>query len=124
MSLTSPPADTPQYTLSRSLALHLMPGAVTTLIYIVLAPLVTRAGFPTRLALLAATLIGFVPLELGHLFIMGKRLNGDWSLKGVMLYGRPGTWRQYALLVPAIIVLSLGTYFLAAPVDRIWDHTL
>jgi len=124
MPLTSPTADTPQYTLSRCLALHLLPGAVTTLIYIVLAPLVTRAGFPTLLALLAAALIGVVPLELGHLFIMGKRLNGDWSLKGVVLYDRPGTWRRYVLLVPALIVLALGTYFLAAPLNRIWGHTL
>jgi membrane protease YdiL (CAAX protease family) len=110
--------------LGRSLALHLLPGALATLIYVVLVPLVTRAGFPPLFALLIATLVGFVPIELGHLFLKGKSLTGRWSLQGVLLYHQRGTWRRYALLVPAIVVLSVGAYILAAPLDRIWSHAL
>src|ERR1039458_7203091 len=39
-------------------------------------PLVARAGFPPLFALLIATLVGFVPIELGHLFLKGKKPNG------------------------------------------------
>lgn len=59
-ALTSASAETSQCGLGRSPALHLLSGALTTLIYVVLAPLVIRAGFPPLFALLIATLGGFV----------------------------------------------------------------
>lgn len=122
--MTSRLAETPQYGLGRSLMLHLLPGAFTTLLYVALVSPVTRAGFPPLLALLIATLVGFVPVELGHMLLQGKKLTGRWSLRGVVLYERRGTWRRYALLVPAIVVLSIAAYALAAPLDRIWGHAL
>ena len=116
--------ETPQYGLARSLTLHLLPGAITTIIYVALVPAVIRAGFPPLFALLVATSIGFVPIELGHLFLMGKRLTGRWSLQGVILYNQHNTWRRYAWLVPATVVLSIGAYVLAAPLDQVWGRTL
>jgi hypothetical protein len=86
--------------------------------------LITRAGLPPLLALLIATLVGFVPIELGHLFLEGKRLSGRWSLESVVLYNQRGTWRRYALLVPVIVSLSIVAYIIAAPLDRIWGGAL
>ena len=124
MPLTANLSGTPQYGLGRSFVLHLLPGALTTVIYIALAPFITRAGLPPLLALLIATLIGFVPIELGHLFVEGKRLSGRWSLESVVLYDQRGTWRRYALLVPVIVLLSIVAYIVAAPLDRIWGGAL
>ena len=55
---------------------------------------------------------------------MGKRLTGRWSLQGVILYNQHNTWRRYAWLLPATVVLSIGAYVLAAPLDQVWGRTL
>src|SRR5271170_5810259 len=75
----------PQHALARSIALHLIPGAVATAIYLACMPVVTRAGYPPLAALLIGSVVGLIPIELGILFFAGKRKNGRWSLVGIVL---------------------------------------
>jgi len=48
--------DFPQIPLSKSVLLHLLPGILITIFYIIMVPLVTLLDFPNRLADLADNL--------------------------------------------------------------------
>ena len=56
---------TEQLALPRMFALFLVPGALMTVFYVVIAPFIETAGFPPIAALLVAILIVLVPFELG-----------------------------------------------------------
>ena len=78
----------------QSVVLHLLPGALATLAYLVMAPPVLQKGYPALLALLlAAGLVG-VPFQLGYL-LWQKRQATDKPVIG--LRERLPTW-QYILL--------------------------
>jgi hypothetical protein len=121
-SQTSPGTDTvdvPQYGLLKVLVLHLLPGALATLAYLALVPLASRVHFPTMSALLLSAAIALVPLEMGHLLLQGKRLNGCWSLAGIVLYQRKWAGWRYFLMALGLFVLSVAGYTLSEPLDRV-----
>ena len=100
--------------LTKIIALHLLPGLVITLIFVVIAPWTTRQNLPTPLALLFTWLLAAIPLELGILVWQGYRLNRRLSLEGVILFREtmnPRTllWLTPLLLSWALIALTLLT---------------
>jgi len=124
-SQTSPGTDTvgvPQYGLLKLLVLHLLPGALATLAYLALVPLASRVHFPTMSALLLSAAIALVPLEMGHLLLQGKRLNGRWSLAGIVLYQRKWAGWRYFLMALGLFVLSVAGYTLSGPLQRLETH--
>jgi len=58
-----------QYSFSKSIVLHLLPGALGTLAYVFLAPIFLDNGYPSALALFIALGIFTLPFELGYLFL-------------------------------------------------------
>ena len=64
-----------QYSVSKSIVLHLLPGALGTLVYVFLAPIFIKNGYPAMLALLIAVGILTLPLQVGYLLI--QRRNTD-----------------------------------------------
>jgi hypothetical protein len=110
----------PQQGLTRSIALHLLPGAVTTAIYIACVPAVTRAGYPPLAALLIASLVGLIPIELGILIFEGKRKNARWSLDGILLYREKWPISRYFTVVPVLVFICIVAYGISLPLDRVW----
>jgi hypothetical protein len=110
----------PQHGLARSIALHLLPGAVTTAIYIACIPAVTRAGYPPLAALLIASVVGLIPIELGILFFAGKRKNARWSLDGIVLYREKWPISRYFKVVPAIFLICIAAVGISVPIDHLW----
>jgi hypothetical protein len=110
----------PQQGLTRSIALHLLPGAVTTAIYIACVPAVTRAGDPPLAALLIASLVGLIPIELGILIFEGKRKNARWSLDGILLYREKWPISRYFTVVPVLVFICIVAYGISLPLDRVW----
>lgn len=86
------------------LALHLVPGALMTLGFVVLAPLAEGIGFPPIAALLGAILLVLVPVELGLLAIAARR--ESTAVADLIPYRRPIARRTWAWLVPSLIVLA------------------
>jgi hypothetical protein len=74
-------------------------------------PLVTAAGLPPIAALLLALLVAQLPVQLGHLLVLGWRRNGRLSLAGVVLYRERLRWWQYPLLVVGILAWSWLCWF-------------
>ena len=102
-SPTTPAIGTPeQHSLSKTLVLHLLPGALTAAAFYLVGPLVVRAGYPGILAGILAAGVVIVTLELGWLLRESHRRSGSWSIEAVMPV-RPGpfTWWK------ALIILGL-----------------
>jgi len=116
--------DAPQYGLLKLLGLHLAPGALTTLVYLALTPLVVRLHFPALAALLFSGAIALVPLEMGHLLLQGKRLNNRWSFEGIVLYRRDWAGWRYLLTALGLCILAIAGFELLAPLDRFWKQAV
>jgi membrane protease YdiL (CAAX protease family) len=96
----------PQQSLWRSIILHLLPGALTTILFVIAAPALNSLGYPSNFAFLLLGLFVLVPFELGFLFYQGKKRNGALSLKGIVLYREPMPVREYVLLATALLLYA------------------
>jgi hypothetical protein len=74
-----------QHTLVASIALHLVPGALGTLFYVLTAPMAMRLGFPPLLAIYTAIVV-IITFELGYVLAQGKQHTGRLSLRAIVLY--------------------------------------
>ena len=113
-----------EHSLSRLITLHLLPGALTTLFYVMLAPGLEAAGYPALLAILLAALLVGVPIELGVLLWEAKRKNESFSLQGIVLFREPIPRWQY-LVIPVLLLLwGFVISGLVFPVDNLLGQAL
>ena len=108
-----------QHCVVRSIMLHLIPGVLLLLFYIVAAPLALELGLPTIFALLVGIGVILIPFELGYLLFQAKKCNGTLSLHGIVVYREPMPSWQYVVL-GLVLFTWLGLFFglLAEPVDK------
>ena len=104
-----------QLTLPRLVALFLVPGALMTVVYVVIAPLIETAGFPPIAALLVAILIVLVPFELGVILQAGRDRPG--GIRSVVPYRRPLPFRDWLWLVPVLIVAEFVGFGLSMAIE-------
>lgn len=104
-----------QHTLRRSALLHLLPGVFILVPFVATAPLAMQAGFPPLTAMLLGGMLAGLAFQFGHLLYEGKKRNGTWSLRGIVLYRDPMPAWQYAALVPAFIVAAFLLDGITAP---------
>ncbi len=102
MDTTSRQPATEQLRLATLLVLFLVPGALITLAYVLLAPVIDAVGFPPIAALLVAILIVLVPFELG---VVLRASRGE-GIRSVVPYRRPLPIRDWVWLVPVLIVAA------------------
>src|SRR5215203_3006968 len=101
-----------QLSLPAILTLHLVPGVLVTLGFVALAPIAEASGFPPIAALLAAIALILVPVELGVLKVASRREGR--SVSGLLPYRDPMRGRDWAWLVPTLIVLAFVGFGLHA----------
>jgi membrane protease YdiL (CAAX protease family) len=99
----------------QSIILHLLPGALLLGFFILAVPFVESLGLPLRFAALLGVLLVLIPFELGVLFYEGKKLNGRFSLKGVVVYRERIPLWQYFLWVPLLVIWSSMGAILLSP---------
>jgi len=122
---TSSGLDVRQQPILRSVTLHLLPGVLTTLVYIIAAPFLNSLGYPSNFAFLLAALFVLVPFELGFLLYQGKERNGALSLNGIVIYLESMPVRQYVLLFTALLLYA--NFILVVvypPIARMLTRTL
>jgi len=98
--------DFRKHTLIESLLYHLIPGILIGAGYYLTVPAIQSAGYPSVMALILTAIFVLVPGELGVLFLHGKRRNGKFSLRGVVLYRQKLVWWQYVLWIVVIFITS------------------
>lgn len=114
-----------QHSLLLSVVLHLVPGVLILVAYLLIAaPLVQALGFPPYLAWVIAMCLALAPVELGLLLYLGRKKNGKVSLRGVVDYTEKPL--KGSTLIGFITVLMIGLFIAAAiltPVDSfIYNH--
>jgi CAAX protease family protein len=104
-----------QLSLPRLLALFLVPGALMTVVYVVIAPFIETAGFPPIAALLVAILVVLVPFELGVILRAGRGRPG--GIRSVIPYRRPLPFRDWLWLVPVLIAAEFLGFGLSMMIE-------
>ena len=108
-----------QHTIPQTILLHLLPGALITIAFILLGPWLKHNHLPPLLAFLIPILLILIPLELGLILYLGVRRNGRLSLEGIVLNREPLSLKDYIILAPALlfwsilVFMSLGGFDLA-----------
>jgi len=102
--VAQPSQPVEQFRLPTLLALFLIPGALVTLVYVVIAPFVESVGFPPIAALLLAILVVLLPMELGVVLRAGR--GEPQRIRSVVPYRRPLPVRDWLWLVPVLVVAA------------------
>lgn len=108
-----------QYPLGWAIALHLLPGAIASAIYIGLVPLFNKLGYPSIMVLYLPMILAVIVMELGYLLYQGRKKNGALSLQGVVNYReRVPVW-MYIAFPLLILVWGVLVTGLVSPVDNL-----
>jgi len=102
------------------LVLHLLPGALATLVFVLLAAPVEALGYPPLAAFLIAIAVGIVPFELGVVGWASRQADSDGLLAAIP-YRRRLRGRDWLLLVPGLLligILGFGVLALVEPPIR------
>ena len=112
-------SDAPQHTLLKSLALHVVPGALTTAAFVALKPLLDSSSYPPLLAFLLAVALVDLPVLLGIMLVAGKKRNGRYSLEGVVLCRDKVPWVTFALVSVGAFVAVYVLMMLVGPLSNV-----
>jgi uncharacterized protein len=107
-----------QHTIPLTLLLHLLPGALITLAFILLGPLLKQNHLPPLLAILIPILLVLIPFELGLLYFLGYRRNGRLSLQGIVLNRESLPIKDYLIFVPLLFVWSVFMFMTLSGLDQ------
>jgi len=114
------PTKEDQLTLSWMVVLHLLPGALTMLLFLLATFLLDEAGIPPGVPVLFVFVApALILMQLGFLFYKGWQLNGKFSLRGILLYRdnpMPG-WKMIALTLPILAWFALIWFLVKPPVN-------
>jgi membrane protease YdiL (CAAX protease family) len=112
-------SDFPQHALFKSFLLHVLPGALTTVAFLVIKPILDGSGYPPLLAFLLAVLLVDLPILLGVMLTEGKKLNGRCSLEGVILYRDKVPWKTFALVFVGAFVVIYVLMMVMTPISSL-----
>jgi uncharacterized protein len=100
------------------LALHLVPGALMTVAFVLLEPLADAAGFPPIAALLVAIVAILIPVELALVIRAGDRGAGVRdAIANAVPYREHVAGRRWLWLVPALILAAFVGFGITASVE-------
>jgi membrane protease YdiL (CAAX protease family) len=108
-----------QHSLATTIAFHLLPGVAILAAYILVTPLLRRAGLPSMMVLWLICLVVLVPIELGILYWQGRKRNGKFSLEGIVLNREKTPVRQFALWVFIALVSAVLCFALFGALDGV-----
>jgi hypothetical protein len=109
--------DVKPHSVWKSILLHLLPGALLLVFFILTVPVVENLGYPRRFATMLGIFLVLIPFQLGVLFYEGKRRNGKYSLQGVVVYRERIPCWQYFLWVPLLLIWSILVFLILSPMQ-------
>lgn len=93
-----------QHSTFESISLHLIPGAVGTIVYIIITPGLIAKGYPSMLGFLIAALITLLPIEIGILLYAARKENGKSSVWGAVSYRQAIPRWQYVAIPLGLLI--------------------
>ena len=119
MPMNRPTSVTPQQSLLKSILLHILPGALVTLGFVLFKPLLDSSGYPPLLAFLLAILLIDLPVMWGIMLYEGWKENGRLSLNKVVLYREKVPWGKFIVIFIGVFVAAFVLIAIASPVTEI-----
>jgi membrane protease YdiL (CAAX protease family) len=119
MKTASPIHMYPQQSLMKSIILHILPGALVTLGFILLKPLLDSSGYPPLLAFLLAILLIDLPVMWGIMLYEGWKMNGHLSLDQVVLYREKLPWKKFTGFFVGAFIVTYLLITLANPITTL-----
>ncbi len=119
MTNHSTEADREQHSTVQSLLLHLLPGAIGAIVYVLTVPLVSPQHYPSITALYLPMILTVIILELGYLLYQGRKRNGVLSLKGIVNYRESVPWWYYVVFPILIVIWGVIVTGLVSPIDNL-----
>jgi membrane protease YdiL (CAAX protease family) len=118
-SLSAPEVafTTEQFGIPRLVVMHLLPGLIIAGGYAVVAWIMRGWNVPPLLPLLVAIPFTLLPAELGYLLYQGRQRHGRLTLRGVIDYGRPLDFRQYAIWIPVTFATTVVLFMILGFID-------
>jgi hypothetical protein len=114
-----PTSDVPQHALLKSLGLHVLPGVLTTVAFLVFKPPLDASGYPPLLAFLLAVLLVDLPVLPGVMLYAGRVRNGRYSLEGVVLYREKVSWKTFVLFFVGAFVVVYVLMMVMIPLSNL-----
>ena len=102
----------------RLLVLHLAPGALGTLVYVVLAGSLGAAGFPPISALFVAIVAVIIPFELAVIVRASREQAQGAGWLASVGYRMPMPLRDWLVLAPVILIVSVIGFALPSFLER------
>lgn len=96
--------------LSKQIILHLLPGLLTALAYILFGTLFHRNGLPAMLGFYTATLVVLFPLLIGIPLYRAKKSGNPARLRDLIQFREPVPAGQMALLVAGSLLWAIGVF--------------
>jgi membrane protease YdiL (CAAX protease family) len=81
-------------------------------------------GYPPLLAFILAVLLIDIPFQPGIMYYQGKKLNGRYSLQGIVLYREKTPWLQFIIIFLVGVLLLFGLATLAMPANSLLSQQL
>lgn len=116
----------PQHSLLKSILLHILPGALVTLGFITLKPLLAQSDYPPLLAFLLAILLIDLPIMWGVMLYEGWKQDERLSLDRVLAYRNKVSWKRFILVfsgafAAAFLLITLTTPITAVITERLFS---
>ncbi len=111
------------HSMARAIVLHLLPGALVTVFYILAAPLMRSLGFPSLAAIFLSIFVVLIPSELGYLLYQSRK--EGTSLRGLLSYQEPvGRGQFIGIVVSLFLWASVCAVLLYPPLDLFFTGTV
>lgn len=117
--LQSAKAPIEQYSPGQTILLHLLPGVIGTVVYILTVPPFTSQGYPSITALYLPMILAIVILELGYLYYRAQRKTPTGSLWDAINYREPVPWWMYIAFPLLILIWGVLVTGLVSPIDNL-----
>ncbi len=108
-----------QHKIGTTVAYHLLPGIVIVGAYLLVTPYLRSLGLPSSMSLWLICLLVLSPLELGILYWQGKKLNGKFSLEGIVLNREKTPLRVFALWTFVALAAAVLCFALFSSLDGV-----
>ena len=116
-------STTEQHSLAKSITLHLLPGLLIGLFYLLVGiPIARMIEFPTLFGLILSVIFVLVPFELGYLLYQSRK-HGN-SLLSVISYREPMPRSRFVVLVSFLFLWAFLLSSFLSPVDEFIRRSL
>jgi membrane protease YdiL (CAAX protease family) len=104
-----------QHSIGQSVLLHLLPGVLITIGYVLITPVLIQYGFPALMGLLIAFLALGLPFQVGFVLYQVRRSEGQLSLQEIIYRNPFPAWQFVALVIGILLWGFLTSGILGIP---------